>query len=183
MTTSTLALLPEKAEATAARSDRTPPTHHMVQASASASTSARSASASDRAKSSNKASSPNSVKSSQQEIVLYQRQYSHVYTERLGALKDRCWQALEALEDSDDASDANDNEESFCKNVDRIIELKEDEPSRVVGTIVVEGTNGGNGDNNFYHNDDDDEMGEDRQLHPDAICRTGDQLFLEDESG
>eukprot|EP00536_Pseudo-nitzschia_multiseries_P002890 jgi/Psemu1/284041/fgenesh1_pg.41_\ len=122
-------------------------------------------------------SSPHSVESSEKEVVLYQRQYSHVYTDRLAALKDRCWKALNAPDDDNDDS-------GNCKAVDRILELKEDRLSKVVGTVVVERTNGaGTSDTNFYQNDDDDDEGEDKQLHPEATCRSGDQLYLEDESG
>ena len=120
-----------------------------------------------------------SVKSSEKEVVPYQRQYSHVYTHRLRALKDRCWKALNRLQPHN--SNANANANGSCKSVDRILELKEDRLSMVVGTIIVESSTDGNSDDNCY--DDDDMVGEDRQLHPDAICRSSDQLFLEDESG
>mmetsp|Transcript_28420 Transcript_28420/g.59783 ORF Transcript_28420/g.59783 Transcript_28420/m.59783 type:complete len:608 (-) Transcript_28420:45-1868(-) len=120
--------------------------------------------------------SSTSVESSEKKVVPYQRQYSHVYTHRLGALKDRCWKALNRLQLQ------NSNADGSYKSVDRILELKEDRLSMVVGTIIVESSTDGNSDDNYY--DDDDEMvKEDRQLHPDAICRSSDQLFLEDESG
>ncbi|MGK3753291.1 MAG: hypothetical protein ACI8RD_005598, partial [Bacillariaceae sp.] len=38
--------------------------------------------------------STTSVKSSENEIIPYQRQYSHVYSYRLSALKDKCWNQL-----------------------------------------------------------------------------------------
>ena len=107
------------------------------------------------------------VKASEKEVVPYQRQYSHVYSFRLAALKDGCWKKLNAVS-------------SKSKPVNRILELKEDEPSSVVGTIIVESLNG-NSEDNYYG--DDEDAGEDRQLHPDAFCRSCDQLFLEDESG
>ena len=112
-----------------------------------------------------------SVKSSEKEIVPYQRQYSHVYSYRLAALKDGCWKRLNQPPTT-----------KGCRNVNRILELQEDTPSNVVGTIILESMNG-NSDDNYYNEDDDDDDGEDRQLHPDANCRSGDQLFLEDESG
>ncbi len=114
------------------------------------------------------APTPNNSKKSdaEKEIVPYQRQYSHVYSYRLAALKEGCWKNLPYDEN--------------CKRVNRILELKENELSSVVGTIVVESLNG-NSDANYYNNDGDDE--EDRQLHPDVVCRSCDQLFLEDESG
>ena len=72
-----------------------------------------------------------------------------------------------------------DNNDTNYQTVNRILELKEDEPSKVVGTIIVESLNGNNEDS--YCNDE--EAGDDRQLHPDVVCRSCDQLFLEDESG
>jgi len=109
---------------------------------------------------------PNNSKKSdaEKEVVPYQRQYSHVYSYRLAALKEGCWKNFPYDENS--------------KRVNRILELKENELSNVVGTIVVESLNG-NSDENYYNDGDE----EDRQLHPDAICRSCDQLFLEDESG
>mmetsp|Transcript_16048 Transcript_16048/g.33204 ORF Transcript_16048/g.33204 Transcript_16048/m.33204 type:complete len:552 (+) Transcript_16048:182-1837(+) len=115
-----------------------------------------------------KNSSLSSVKYSDKEIVSYQRQYSHVYSYRLAALKEGCKKALEKLPPS----------RSSCKSVNRILELREDQLSNVVGTIIVESMNG-NSDDNYYN----DNPGEDRKLHPDAVCRSHDQLFLEDESG
>ncbi|VEU38538.1 unnamed protein product [Pseudo-nitzschia multistriata] len=123
---------------------------------------------------SNKSSSSSStVRSSEQKVVPYQRQYSHVYAHRLAALKDRCWRALNRLPEGGSGG---------VKSVDRIIELKEDQLSAVVGTIVVESASGADGEEHVYYNDNDGDD-EDRRLHPDAICRSGDQLFLEDESG
>jgi DNA polymerase delta subunit 2 len=113
--------------------------------------------------------SSSSVKSSEREIVPYQRQYSHVYSYRLAALKDGCWKRLNQPTTT-----------KGCRNVNRILELQEDKLSNVVGTIILESMNG-NSDDNYYNEDDAD--GEDRQLHPDVKCRSGDQLFLEDESG
>lgn len=122
-------------------------------------------------------SSSTSVESSEREITPYQRQYSHVYSYRLAALKDGCWKRLNQLPSK--PTKAVGGDDNGCKNVNRILELQEDRLSNVVGTIIVEGMNG-NSDENYY---DENAAGEDRQLHPDATCRSGDQLFLEDESG
>ncbi|KAL3932995.1 MAG: hypothetical protein SGARI_003817, partial [Bacillariaceae sp.] len=70
-----------------------------------------------------------SVESKQKEIFAYQRQYSHVYHHRLKALRDRCWEALRKDDDDSTVSYA---------DVGRILELKEDTPSRLVGTLVKE---------------------------------------------
>ena len=121
-------------------------------------------------------SSSKSVKSTEKEITPYQRQYSHVYSYRLAALKDRCWQQLKQL--SSESTKALEGEGSGGKIVNRILELQENELSNVVGTIIVESMNG-NSDENYY----DENVGEDRQIHRDVTCRSGDQLFLEDESG
>jgi hypothetical protein len=50
--------------------------------------------------------------------------------------------------------------------VNRVLEMREDVPSLIVGTLVKEA------------NDPDE-----TPLHPDTVCRPSDQLFLEDESG
>lgn len=92
-----------------------------------------------------------------QEPYQYQRQYSHVYSHRLAALKPRCWKQF-------------DSNEPTCTRtltrIDRILELREDVPSQVVGTLVKE------------VNDPKEEP-----IHPTSNCRPSDQLFLEDESG
>jgi DNA polymerase delta subunit 2 len=82
---------------------------------------------------------------------VYQRQYSHVYHQRLAALGPRCWETMLP---------------SDVVQVKRILELKEGEPSLVVGTLVRETTNT-----------------KEPTLHPDSECRKSDALYLEDESG
>lgn len=82
---------------------------------------------------------------------VYQRQYSHVYHQRLSALGPRCWKSMLP---------------SDLTQVQRILELKEGEPSLVVGTLVRETTNS-----------------KEATLHPDSECRKSDVLYLEDESG
>mmetsp|Transcript_15002 Transcript_15002/g.34773 ORF Transcript_15002/g.34773 Transcript_15002/m.34773 type:complete len:535 (-) Transcript_15002:162-1766(-) len=119
-------------------------------------------------------SSSKSLKSSETEVIAYQRQYSHVYSYRLAALKDGCWKRLKQLN-----SKAARRDDGNLIDVNRILELQEDKLSNVVGTIIVESMNG-NSDENYYNDNVD---GEDRLLHPNATCRSGDQLFLEDESG
>ena len=127
-----------------------------------------------------KSASTSSVKSSENEIIPYQRQYSHVYSYRLSALKDKCWNQLKKLPNNIEGNGkATDMNTTSSKNVDRILELQENRLSNVVGTLIVERLNS-NSDDNYYQ---DGAAGEDRQLHPESICRSGDQLFLEDESG
>lgn len=104
-----------------------------------------------------------SVEAKQKEVYTYQRQYSHVYHHRLTALRDRCWKQLEEHDNKDTA--ANDDSADVVR-VNRILELKENQLSRIVGTLVKETGN------------DDEEP-----LHPTATCRPSDQLYLEDESG
>jgi len=87
------------------------------------------------------------------ESYQYQRQYSHVYSQRLTALRGRCWKRFESL-----------NPTANYARINRVLELHEDVPSRIVGTLVKE-TN------------DRSET----PIHGD--CRPSDQLFLEDESG
>lgn len=82
---------------------------------------------------------------------VYQRQYSHVYHQRLAALGPRCWENMLP---------------SDLVQVKRILELKEGEPSLVVGTLVRETTNL-----------------KEATLHPESECRKSDALYLEDESG
>jgi DNA polymerase delta subunit 2 len=97
----------------------------------------------------------------QQQAVVhpYQRQYAHVYHQRLTALKPRCWMSVDAA-DLDNNS-ANDNE-SVVK-VERVLDLSEGIRSVVVGTLVKEGS----GD----------------KLHPYSLCQSSQSLFVEDESG
>lgn len=90
----------------------------------------------------------------EKETYQYQRQYSHVYSQRLTALRGRCWQQFETLT----TTDVN------YTRINRVLELREDVPSRVVGTLVKEA------------NDPSEPP-----IH--GECRPSDQLFLEDESG
>ena len=96
----------------------------------------------------------------------YQRQYAHVYHQRLAALKPRCWETMD--QDAPSSNNSNveddDNPEAGIARMDRILELRENVRSRLVGTIVKEG---GSGDN----------------LHPDSRCQANQTLFVEDESG
>eukprot|EP00980_Cylindrotheca_fusiformis_P012599 scaffold3084_cov144-Cylindrotheca_fusiformis.AAC.47 len=85
------------------------------------------------------------------DIYPYQRQYSSVYYQRLLALKPRCWKAMEG---------------DSCTKVDRVLGLRENVPSMIVGTLVKEA----------------DDPREDPIL-PNTECRPSDQLYLEDESG
>ena len=112
------------------------------------------------------------VKSSEHEIIPYQRQYSHVYSYRLSALKDRVWKQLKTLSPPPNKS---------VRSVQRILELPENCLSDVVGTVIVERMNA-NSDENYYRDESLDEQ-EDKQLHPKSACRSCDQLYLEDESG
>jgi DNA polymerase delta subunit 2 len=90
------------------------------------------------------------------EVYAYQRQYSHVYSHRLVALKPRVEMAMNK-----------DNDDDTYKRIHRVLELRETVPSKVVGTIIKEA------------NDPDEDP-----LHPNSkFCRPSDQLFLEDESG
>jgi DNA polymerase delta subunit 2 len=88
------------------------------------------------------------------EVYAYSNQYSHVYDHRLVSLKPRCWQSM--LKDKP----------SNVKEVGRVLELREDVPSMVVGTLVKETT-------------DTDEA----FICANSKCRPSDQLFLEDVSG
>jgi DNA polymerase delta subunit 2 len=83
----------------------------------------------------------------------YQRQYAHVYHQRLTALKPRCWMSVDAA-DLD-----NDN----VVRVERVLDLTEGILSVVVGTVVKEG--GGD------------------KLHHYSRCLSSQTLFVEDESG
>lgn len=96
---------------------------------------------------------PETKKESQkeQETYQYQRQYSHVYSQRLQALRGRCWKKML-------------NSSGEYNRVHRVLELREDVPSQIVGTLVKETT-------------DPTET----PLH--GNCRSSDQLYLEDESG
>lgn len=86
------------------------------------------------------------------EIYAYNRQYSHVYSLRLAVLNRRIWKTMA--------------EDSAYKRIDRVLELRENVPSMIVGTLVKEA-------------EDADEP----PIQPETECRPSDQLFLEDESG
>lgn len=91
----------------------------------------------------------------EQETYQYQRQYAHVYSQRLSVLGPRCWKTFEGI----------DGEKEY-KRIHRVLELREDVPSRIVGTLVKE------------TNDPDEDF-----LVEGTKCRPSDSLFLEDESG
>lgn len=93
----------------------------------------------------------NAVSKQATDIYPYQRQYSSVYYQRLVALKPRCWKAMEG---------------ESCTKVDRVLELRENVPCMIVGTLVKEA----------------DDPNED-PIGSDTECRPSDQLYLEDESG
>mmetsp|Transcript_15338 Transcript_15338/g.33363 ORF Transcript_15338/g.33363 Transcript_15338/m.33363 type:complete len:609 (+) Transcript_15338:293-2119(+) len=61
----------------------------------------------------------------------YLRQYSHVYSRRLAALRDRCLDAAKKNGSSSSAA-------KEAKLVGRILELQEDQPSTIVGTVAKE---------------------------------------------
>jgi DNA polymerase delta subunit 2 len=92
----------------------------------------------------------------------YQRQYAHVYHERLEVLGPRCWEAIPVEEKEDKKSIA-------IARVQRILELQEGVLSAAVGTLVKERST-------------DAAKGEET-LHPDSKCSSSDALFLEDTSG
>mmetsp|Transcript_7608 Transcript_7608/g.11622 ORF Transcript_7608/g.11622 Transcript_7608/m.11622 type:complete len:433 (+) Transcript_7608:91-1389(+) len=79
--------------------------------------------------------------------TIYQRQYSHVYANRLNELKKRFPQ-----------------KRSNVTHCDRILDLVEDEPSYVVGTLVKE-------------------SGTEDVVDKNSKCRPDDVLVLEDDSG
>jgi DNA polymerase delta subunit 2 len=89
-----------------------------------------------------------SVKTSESATNVYQRQYAHVYANRLNELKSRCWDNVP------------DNGVTRCQ---RVLDLSEDVPNIVVGTLIKE----------FGDKDPFDA----------SKCRTDDILILEDESG
>lgn len=84
----------------------------------------------------------------------YQRQYAHVYHQRLAQLKTRCWQAIEAKVPGNDGD---------IVKVERILDLHEEVLSIVVATVVKEGS----GD----------------EIHPKSRCQASQGVFIEDESG
>ena len=64
----------------------------------------------------------------------YLRQYSHVYSRRLAALRDRC------LVNASKTNTTSTNSTSNAKLVSRILELEEATPSTIVGTVAKEMT-------------------------------------------
>jgi len=105
--------------------------------------------------------SSNSSKSDNKPVLHpYQRQYAHVYHQRLAQLKPRCWDTINAKNSVANPSAA---------KIERILELQENVPSLLVGTVVKEGTVDGSGG--------------DDALHPDSKCRSNQSVFVEDESG
>lgn len=94
----------------------------------------------------------NQVGNKNQQQHTYQRQYSHVYHQRLAMLGPRCWDSVK------DVGDAT--------KVKRVLELREDIDSIIVGTLVKELST------------------EQDSIHPDVPhCHSKDELYLEDESG
>jgi DNA polymerase delta subunit 2 len=104
------------------------------------------------------ATSASSKKQAVVDVHPYQRQYAHVYHERLEALGPRCWEAIPTTTGEGDPS--------VISRVDRILELLEGVVSAAVGTIVKE------------HSVQDKNV-----LHADSKCCASDALFLEDASG
>ena len=89
-----------------------------------------------------------STKAADSTTHAYQRQYSHVYAQRLVMLKERCLQAVP----------------EGSNVVDRVLDLREDVPSVLVGTLVQESSDG-------------------KALGDNTRCKDGDVMALEDESG
>lgn len=107
-----------------------------------------------------------SIGSAKPTLHPYQRQYAHVYHQRLEALKPRCWEAIDAAALSNTNDDM--KGDAPAARMERILELRENVKSLLVGTIVKEGgTTSAGGDT----------------LHPDSRCRPGQSIFVEDESG
>ena len=89
-----------------------------------------------------------SVKTSESTTNVYQRQYSHVYANRLNELRSRCWDSVT---------------NKGLTRCQRILDLEEDTPSIVVGTLIKD-------------------FG-DKAPFEGSKCRPNDLLVLEDESG
>jgi DNA polymerase delta subunit 2 len=108
-----------------------------------------------------------SAQAEQERPFQYQKQYSHVYSQRLNALRPRCWKSFLHLdqETTRHNNKNNNNDDDIYTRINRVLELREDIPSRIVGTLVKETT-------------DPDEATMDH-----TKCRPSDTLFLEDESG
>jgi DNA polymerase delta subunit 2 len=112
------------------------------------------------------------VSKSEKEIYAYNRQYSHVYDHRLVALKKRCWNAINKSQEEEEQQKS--TTASAAKPVKCVLELLEDVPSLLVGTLIKESTNeGGDGSANKKT----------PLLHSKSKCRDSDQLYLEDDSG
>lgn len=94
---------------------------------------------------------------SKQAIHPYQRQYAHVYHQRLAVLGPRCWDAIPA--------------DAAKQRVQRILELKEGVESAAVGTIVKE------------HSTDTAAGKQEPLISKGTKCCATDALFLEDQSG
>jgi DNA polymerase delta subunit 2 len=136
----------------------------------------------------------------------YMRQYSHVYHQRLSLLGPKCWKSIEnddtirlvrdrfsntsAAETVDNNSTSNDIsmklEDDIGMNtvvqVDRVLELKENIRSVIVGTLVKETSVYSLLSLDDPANNDDSQSRND-QIHPQSTCCSTDQLYLEDESG
>jgi len=91
-----------------------------------------------------------SLKTSVTTQNVYQRQYSHVYAQRLTMLKPRCLTAVP----------------SNVPRVSRVLDLRQDSPGVVVGTLVKECQDI-----------------KEEPMYPNKVCRASDVLYLEDESG
>lgn len=101
----------------------------------------------------------------------YMRQYSHVYHQRLALLGPKCWDTINndtSIQLIDNTTTEENNQNAVIR-VDRILELREKMTCVAVGTLVKE---------TLLVTDSNN-----KQLHPQSVCRTNDQLYLEDESG
>ena len=141
-----------------------------------------------------------SIRDDSDQIHPYQRQYAHVYHQRLQALAPHCWDSVkqqqqqqQPLANRDDTSNPTSSSSSSSSNsseythVSRILELQENVPSIAVGTLVKESSSGKakdastlvvapSGDDTY-----DDDNNVKTTIH--NTCRTTDVLYLEDESG
>jgi len=92
----------------------------------------------------------------------YQRQYSHVYHQRLAMLGPRCWEQVELQE-------SNATESEQAEHVKRILDLKEGQPSVAVGTLVREPSDDRNKDFEYYLEDESGRVAlefADKQAYP-----------------
>ena len=95
----------------------------------------------------------NSVGDKDQQQHAYQRQYSHVYHQRLAMLGPRVWKGITV--------------DQGVTKIQRVLELREGVDSVLVGTLVMEPS-----------------LDKKDPIHQDVPnCKTGDALYLEDESG